>query len=207
MADYIIQDTTLTAIADAIREKIGETAALTPATMATAIAGIETGGASSDIEAQWIAVIEGGGEVTKIPGGVTSIRNCAFYGCTNLALTSLPDGLTSIDNSAFYECTNLALTSLPDGLKSIGTYAFYKCTSLALTSLPDGILDIGTFAFYKCTNLTEITFEGTPTTINSSAFNQCANLLTINVPWSEGAVANAPWGATNATINYNYTGG
>jgi hypothetical protein len=26
------------------------------------------------------------------------------------------------------------------------------------------------------------------------------------VPWAEGAVANAPWGATNATINYNYTG-
>lgn len=48
MADYIIQDTTLTAIADAIREKIGETAALTPAEMATMIAGIETGGGLPD---------------------------------------------------------------------------------------------------------------------------------------------------------------
>ena len=35
----------------------------------------------------------------------------------------------------------------------------------------------------------------------------CTNLTTINVPWAEGAVAGAPWGATNATINYNYTGG
>jgi hypothetical protein len=38
------------------------------------------------------------------------------------------------------------------------------------------------------------------------AFSGCANITTINVPWAEGAVENAPWGATNATINYNYTG-
>ena len=51
-----------------------------------------------------------------------------------------------------------------------------------------------------------MTFEGTPTSIASSAFSNCVKLTTINVPWAEGAVANAPWGATNATINYNYTG-
>ena len=44
-------------------------------------------------------------------------------------------------------------------------------------------------------------------TIASTTFTSCANLTTINVPWAEaeGEVANAPWGATNATINYNYT--
>lgn len=61
------------------------------------------------------------------------------------------------------------------------------------------------YAFMNCTGLTEITFKGTPSRIDSTAFNGCTNLKTINVPWSEGAVANAPWGATNATINYNYT--
>ena len=50
------------------------------------------------------------------------------------------------------------------------------------------------------------TFEGTPRSIASNAFASCINLTTINVPWAEGAVANAPWGATKATINYNYTG-
>jgi len=50
-----------------------------------------------------------------------------------------------------------------------------------------------------------LTFNGTPTSIASNAFGNCTNLRTINVPWAEGAVANAPWGATNATINYNYT--
>jgi hypothetical protein len=31
-------------------------------------------------------------------------------------------------------------------------------------------------------------------------------ITTINVPWAQDAVANAPWGATNATINYNHVG-
>lgn len=97
--------------------------------------------------------------------------------------------------------------TLPSDLTSIGDYAFYRYTNLALPSLPSGITSIGNNAFYYCTNLKTITFEGTPTgTISSSAFKSCTNLTTINVPWAEGAVANAPWGATNATINYNYTG-
>lgn len=44
MADYLIKDTTLTNIADAIRQKKSSTDTYTPAEMATAIASIETGG-------------------------------------------------------------------------------------------------------------------------------------------------------------------
>ena len=114
-------------------------------------------------------------------------------------------GYTKVRNYAFYYCKNLALTSLPESLTSIGSYAFYYCTSLALTSLPEGLTRISGNAFYSCTSLTSITFKGTPSSIMSSAFNGCTNLTDIKVPWAEGAVANAPWGATNATITYNYT--
>ena len=44
MADYLIKDTTLTNIADAIRAKKSPTDTYTPAEMATAISSIETGG-------------------------------------------------------------------------------------------------------------------------------------------------------------------
>ena len=138
--------------------------------------------------------------------GYTFIRIAAFYSCKNLALTSLPSGITSIGDSAFSYCTNLALTSLPSGLTVIGNYAFNSCTKLALTSLPSGITSIGASTFENCTGLTSITFKGKPRSIHSTAFNGCTNLKTINVPWASGEVANAPWGATNATINYNYTG-
>ena len=143
--------------------------------------------------------------LTSLPSGLTSIGNGAFIDCTNLALTSLPSGIKSIGDHAFLRCTNLALTSLPSGLTSIGDGAFIDCTNLALTSLPSGIKSIGVYALKNCTGLTSITFTGKPTTISSAAFAGCTNLTTINVPWAEGEVANAPWGATNATMNYNYT--
>ena len=92
------------------------------------------------------------------------------------------------------------------GITKIRSGAFYGCPNLALTSLPEGLTSIGDGAFGNCTSLTSITFKGTPTTINSRAFSGCTNLTDIKVPWSQGAVANAPWGATNATITYNYTG-
>ena len=97
--------------------------------------------------------------------------------------------------------------TIPSDLTSIGKYAFYNCNKLALTSLPAGVTSIGHSAFQNCKGIKKVTFEGIPTgTISSSAFNGCTNLTVINVPWAEGAVPNAPWGATNATINYNYTG-
>ena len=144
----------------------------------------------------------------SLPSKITSIGFNAFYDCQNLALTSLPSGITSIEYSAFENCKNLALTSLPSGITSIKNKAFNKCQNLALTSLPSGITIIENYAFNDCSKLTSITFEGTPnpTGIDINAFAGCPKLTTINVPWAKNEVANAPWGATNATINYNYTG-
>ena len=146
-------------------------------------------------------------DVTSLPDEfkeIANIGNSAFSGCTNLALTSLPSGIISIKRLSFFSCSNLALTSLPDGVTNIEHDAFYNCINLALTSLPESITNIGTHAFTGCTNLSSITFKGTPDSIGESVFEYCTNLTTINVPWAEGAVAGAPWGATNATINYNY---
>lgn len=73
--------------------------------------------------------------------------------------------------------------------------------------IPASVYSLGSYAFGGCTGLVEVTFEGTPKSWSNSPFYGCNNLLTINVPWAEGEVSGAPWGATNATINYNYTGG
>ena len=124
---------------------------------------------------------------------------------TSLISITFPSGINKIGNYAFANCSNLELTSLPESITEIDDYAFYSCSNLSLTSLPESITTIGNSAFNGCTGLTSITFKGTPTVIDSTAFKNCTNLTTINVPWAEGAVANAPWGATNATINYNYT--
>lgn len=114
--------------------------------------------------------------------------------------------MTSIGDSTFNSCPKLALTSLPAGVVSIGESAFIRCTKLALAELPAGLTSIGVNAFYGCTGLTSITFLGTPTTLHASAFNGCTNLKDIYVPWAEGDIAGAPWGATNATIHYAGSG-
>lgn len=122
----------------------------------------------------------------------------------NMAEPLLPRELTAINSRAFYANTVVAYTSLPDAITYIGTGAFQGCTALAITKLPRSLCTIRNASFKGCTGLTEITFQSTPTSISPSAFEGCTNLTTINVPWNEGEVANAPWGATNATINYNY---
>ena len=65
MSQYIIQEETLTNIANAIREKTGSTAAMTPSGMAALINGIETGGgAPSTITAGDTPVLMDGRVVT-----------------------------------------------------------------------------------------------------------------------------------------------
>ena len=228
--DYLVKSTELESIADAIRAKGGTTEQLAfPEGFVSAVESIRSGGGGAkepyieetyDADGNMVDVSMHGYTnirgyifygcknlaLTSLPSGITSIGANAFYNCTSIALTNLPSGITSIENSTFFNCTRLALTSLPSGITSIGTYAFYKCISIALTNLPSGITSIGNYAFQTCFGLISITFLGKPNSISSNAFNGCTNLKTINVPWESGAVSGAPWGATKATINYNYTG-
>lgn len=128
----------------------------------------------------------------------------AFQGSRIIVDVTIPTSTRSIGRSAFENCVNLALTKLPYGLENIGFGAFFGCTNLALTSIPSSVKVIEASAFYNCTSLKTLTFEGTPNSINGGAFYNCTNLTTINVPWAEGEVTGAPWGARNATINYNH---
>ena len=189
-------------IKQAIIDKGVEVPSGTPTSQyGTKIGEIQSGGGSDE---DFISVIERTATNPTLPSGLTKIGDYAFYGCTNLALTSLPNGLTSIGSYAFRSCTSLALTSLPNSLTSISDNAFQNCTSLALTSLPNSLTSIYNYAFQNCTGLTEITFKGKPNSIYTSAFKGCTNLTTIRMPWSEGAVSGAPWGAINANLIYSY---
>ena len=204
VVDSTVLNAGLTQIASAIRAKTGTGGTLAfPSGFVSAIEGLSGGSATEPyIEETYDA---NGQLIDAVMHGYTQIRSNAFAYCGGLVSVSGISAITSIGYSAFQNCTNLALTSLPAGLTSIANYTFQNCSNLALTSLPAGITSISSSAFRDCTGLTTITFEGTPTLIHSHAFDGCINLTTINVPWAEGAVENAPWGATNATINYNYT--
>ena len=140
-------------------------------------------------------------------GGGTEPYIEETYDSSSQLVSATLHGHTITRTNLFYKCSTLSSVIMPSGIESIGGSSFYGCSSLALTRLPSGITNIYANAFYGCKSLVSITFEGKPKSIYSSAFKNCTNLTTINVPWAEGEVKNAPWGATNATINYNYTGG
>ena len=147
-----------------------------------------------------------GRTITSInfPSGLTEIGSYAFFECNDLNLASLPQSLTKIGKSSF-RFTKISLTSLPVGVTNIWSYTFADCSEIKTIEFHENIDIIDMFAFYNCTGLTSVTFKGTPSTIINNAFNKCTNLTNIYVPWAEGAVSGAPWGATNATIHYNTT--
>lgn len=148
------------------------------------------------------------------PDGVTVIRKYAFHGVTPdtgaVATVNLPDTVTEFCDYAFNFASRVCINKLPNGLTAIGGHCFNYARSVfgdsTTLEIPASVGSIAQLAFYQYNgNVNTITFKGTPTSIANNAF-QTSAITTINVPWAEGEVANAPWAATSATINYNYTG-
>lgn len=137
-----------------------------------------------------------------LPNNLTTIGIGSFENCTSLTLTTLPDTVTTINNNAFNNCTSLSLTTLPTSLITIGNNAFSGTAMTGEIHIPNTVTTIGDNIFGN-TGITDIIFDGTPTTINSNAFSNINSLETIYVPWAEGTVTGAPWGAgSNVTILY-----
>ena len=111
-----------------------------------------------------------------------------------------------IDNQLTHITEEVFLNAKGDVVNQIGEYSFASRSRIETVTIPDGVGTVVNRAFHTLTYLHTVTFKGKPTSIYSAAFVNCNDLTTINVPWSEGEVGGAPWGATNATINYNYTG-
>ena len=140
------------------------------------------------------------GTMTNLSLEVSSIRDHAFYNCSNLTSINFPI-CTSIGDHAFYSCPNLTSINFPACI-SIGSYAFGNCSNLSSINFPICTLienaafrgcrsltsidfpsctSIGSFAFYVCYNLTSVNFPAC-TIIGSSAFDSCSNLTSINFP-------------------------
>lgn len=117
-----------------------------------------------------------------VPDSVISIRDKAFYNCTNLMNIEIPQGIKNIGNYAFYGCTNITNIKTSDSLENIGEYAFYGCTKLENILTLGKISNINNYAFYDCKNLRNIIIPNTVTNIGEYAFYGCENLTEIIIP-------------------------
>ena len=128
-------------------------------------------------------------KITKvvIEGGVTSIGDHAFSGCTNLESVDL-SGASSLKTigSSFYDCKKLDGVKLYEGLEKIGGSAFNHCESLKSIHIPSTVKEIGGWCFQYCKELEEVTFAAgiELETIEGATFYECEKLKKITIPKS-----------------------
>ena len=141
--------------------------------------GIEYDAEKWDISGTTVVRYTGAEADVRVPDGVESIGNYAFYGCIGLASVEIPDSVTSIGNYAFSHCNKLASVTIPGSVKSIGGGVFEKCESLASVEIGDGVTSIGNYAFSGCTILASVTIPDSVTSIGYQAF-WCNSLKEVN---------------------------
>lgn len=119
---------------------------------------------------------------TIIPNGVTSIGECAFWGCVGLTEIIIPNGMTNIGASAFTQCINLTQAIITNGVTSIGDAAFDQCYNLAFVVIPNSVTNIGSGAFFGA-GLKDVYCyaEQVPETSNN-IFNYSYSIATLHVP-------------------------
>ena len=86
----------------------------------------------------------------SIPNNITSIGECAFYGCNSLTSVIIPNSVTSIESYAFSGCSSLTNVTIPNSVTSIGEYVFWYCDSLRSITIPDSVTSFGASAFDGC---------------------------------------------------------
>lgn len=217
-SQYVVDNADMKAVADAIREK-GETSdeLVFPDDFVEAVNNISAGTSVEEpyIKEYWEKIeAEGqsfniltGVEFHGYSGDMLEMGEKSFSGADLYFLKTITgiENVTIIPKSFCYELPSVEISELPEGLIRIGETCFYGCPKVTIKTIPKGVQYIEGAAFFGCTGLTSVTFKGTPKSISDTTFGECDNLTEIKVPWAEGAVKNAPWGATNAKITYNYT--
>lgn len=215
MAKVFIEETTLTSIADAIRDKEGTTELVPVNDMGTRIIALPQGQSSSTIFLHKLLTKTLTTITAEDLEGLEYIAGAAFQSHNNLMSITLPSTMKQLSNpdgstpvgGAFRYCNEYTELNLNEGLEVIEQESFYPCGRCVSVTIPSTVRQIGARAFYNSTRLTEVTFNTSEDIISkmyidSTAFD-CGYITDIYVPWAEGEVYNAPWGAQNATIHYN----
>lgn len=161
-----------------------------------------------------------------IPNTITNIEHNAFY-LSQITGITIPSTVTYIadgalnnnnfpDETAFIYKRNgngsidkTTLVSyagkrkkdviIPQGVVTIEGYSLAYCYLDSVT-IPNTVKYIGDYAF-RYNNFKTITIPSSILTMGSNTFIENADLTTINV--NKASLANSPWGATSATVNYS----
>lgn len=186
----IIKDETLTAIGNAIREKTGKTNKLTPAEMATEIAGITTGGDTlADLMRDTLENVNFTDE--------TVLQKYCFSGKTALKTVTIPN-TTKVGEYCFDGCTNLEKVVLGKLVQREELWSnpalfpracFAGCTNLKDLSFKDDAYADNANGYaiemqfcVNCTSLKKFPFYKGCIRIDSYGFKGCSSLELTKIP-------------------------
>lgn len=122
------------------------------------------------------------------------------YGTSTSSVFIVPEYKEEIGSSE-YSNYSANVIIIPPSVRRINTSAFASCANLESINIPDNVIVMNPRAFEGCTSLKSVRLPSSIIYIGSKAFP--TNVEHIFVPWAEGQLSGAPWGATNATIHYN----
>ena len=124
-----------------------------------------------------------------IPEGVTSIKDNAFSGCSNLESIYIPDGITSIGNSVFINCSNLTSISVDTNsahYSSLNGNLYNKDKTVLIQyalgkedtsfTVPSTVEKIGDNSFSSASYLTNVSIPDSVKSIGDNAFSDCKSL-------------------------------
>lgn len=166
------------------------------ANLSAVIIEVPTGGGSGDEELinSYMSLVDNtlGANCTKLPDGITSLGDYAFYGRTNLAITELPKTLTYIGKQAFCNCTYLNITEVWGTQKKttssyveIQSSCFFGCNHLNTIKIininnPKNLpLQLDDYCFKSCTRLEIVDLPSNTKAMSDYVFQSCTSLKTL----------------------------
>lgn len=192
MTKKLYEESSVQAIANAIRTKNGSIDTYKIAEMPTAISAIPTGGSG---DSQEDAIIQRTMSGAYSNDRITTVGACAFLGCLALTAIDLPN-VTQVKRNAFESCHLLQTINLPK-VTDLGSEVF-KSSAIQQADFPL-VTTMGDGCFQGAANLTSANlplvtalpanaFRGTAirtadfaavTNINRTAFTDCQTLETL----------------------------
>ena len=148
-------------------------------------------------------LIDGGYSVSGYTGTDANVIVPAYYnGLPVIDLGKDVYGVFSLYNNP--NQIDIQSIILPDTLLTINQMVFDTCSALNSLTIPASVKFIDQIALYMCNGPEEIIFKGTHEQLSDGAFGSNTGIAHIYVPWGEGEVAGAPWGASEADVHYNW---
>lgn len=163
-----------------------------------------------------------GSGLTKLDIG-QNVTSCGYYlcdSCADLEQVTVDAPNLELGSQSFSYCPKLTHPNFV-AVKKIGA-ACCIGSGIVSTTIPIGCTEIGAGAFSNTSSMESITIEATSitagafngsavktvnmnyavTTVANGAFSGCDG-VTFNISKPQDAISGSPWGATNATVNWN----